>query len=126
MKNLLMIMAMVGVIAMAGVANAAGTDLTQDPSAHVYAAGYDAGGSQVGTLGEYAVFNDGDVNTGDYHTLEVNNAAIVMWDSPVANVNQIVFYGSVYGNGGWCGGRSKSAARGGVKPQRLPHRSIRL
>jgi len=97
------IVAMVAVIAMAGVANAAGTDLTQDPSAHVYHAGYDAGGSQVGTLGEYAVFNDGDVNTGDYHTLEANNAAIVMWDSPVANVNQIVFYGHVFSNGGWFG-----------------------
>ena len=108
MKKALMIMAMVGVIGMAGVANAAGTNL-QDGTATVYAASYDAGGGSE-VKASYTVngppLDDGDVNTGDYAALGVNNAAIVMWDNPVhtvANVNQIVFYGHVFGNGGWFG-----------------------
>ena len=100
MKKLMMIVAMVAVIAMAGVANA--ENLAQDPTATVYHAGYDAGGGSE-TKGTYPVFNDGDVATGDYWAVDPNNAAIVMWSSPVANVNQIVFHGSVWSNGGWWG-----------------------
>ena len=101
MKKAMMIMAMVAVIAMAGVANAA--DLAWDPTATVYGQGYDSGGNPIGGASIGGILKDGDPATGLLPDVSYFTEYAVTWSSPVANVNQIVFHGKVFGNGGWFG-----------------------